>query len=150
MQGKNLSRINALQTQGWPPPHLRGQNAFVTRVAPGATRASTAVTRHNATAMRKLYLSLFLPLLMLLSQQGAVWHEIGHLRNSSPLEQKQQPADKLCETCLSFAHLSAAAKPEVPVIALPAFTHVLPSADPVPFMAADAPTQRSRGPPVLL
>ena len=98
--------------------------------------------------MRKLYLSLVLPLLMLLSQQGAVWHEIGHLSNApSPFEQKRQPGDKLCETCLAFAHLTAAAKPEVPSLSLPAFRHALPSADPVPFVAADAPSQRSRGPP---
>ena len=107
--------------------------------------------------MRKLYLSLLLPLFMLLSQQGAVWHEIGHLSNApSPYEQKekekqqQQPGDRLCEQCLAFAHLSAAAKPEVPSISLPAFHHALPSADAVPFVAADAPTQRSRGPPSFL
>lgn len=101
--------------------------------------------------MRKLYLSLILPLLMLLSQQGAVRHEIGHLSNTpSPFEQKQQPVDKLCEQCLAFAHLAVAAKPEVPSISLPAFQHAAPSADAVPFVAADAPTQRSRGPPAFL
>jgi len=101
--------------------------------------------------MRKLYLALVLPLFMLLSQQGVVLHEIGHLSEKpAPFEQKQQPADKLCETCLAFAHLGAAAKPDVPQIALPAFRHALPSADPVPYVAADAPTQRSRGPPTFL
>jgi hypothetical protein len=107
--------------------------------------------RQNRLVMRKVYLALVLPLFMLLSQQGAVLHEIGHLSETpSPLEQKRQPADKLCETCLAFAHLSAAAKPEVPQIALPAFQHALPSADPVPYVAADAPSQRSRGPPTFL
>jgi hypothetical protein len=104
-----------------------------------------------APLMRKLYLSFVLPLFMLLSQQGAAWHEIGHLRSPAPLEQgKQQPADKLCESCLAFAHLSAAAKPDIPTLALPPFAHALPPADAVAFVAADAPTQRSRGPPSFL
>ena len=101
--------------------------------------------------MRKLYLSLVLPLLMLLSQQGAVWHEIGHLGSgSSPVEQKKQPVDKVCESCLAFAHLAAAAKPEVASVQLADFEFALAAADAVPFIAADAPTQRSRGPPTFL
>jgi hypothetical protein len=102
--------------------------------------------------MRKFYLSLVLPLLMLLSQQGAVWHEIGHLADvPSPVEQgKQQPVDKLCESCLAFAHLAVAAKPEVPALMMPGFSHTRPAANAVRFIAADTPAQRSRGPPNFL
>ena len=102
--------------------------------------------------MRKLVLSLVLPLLMLLSQQGAVWHEIGHLgMTAQPVEKsKQQPVDKLCESCLAFAHLAAAAKPAVPALALPNFGFASAAAAAVPFLAADAPTRRSRGPPTVL
>jgi len=101
--------------------------------------------------LRKLTLALVLPLLMLLAQHGAVVHEIGHLGDApSPFEQKHRPADKACETCLAFEHLGAAVTPEFAQIRLPAFGHALPSADPVPFLAADAPSQRSRGPPAFL
>ncbi|HMC14052.1 MAG TPA: hypothetical protein VKI18_00365 [Albitalea sp.] len=102
--------------------------------------------------MRKLYLSLILPLLMLLSQQGAVWHEIGHLsETSSPAERnKQQPADKVCESCLAFAHLAVAAKPDVPALPLAELSFARITADAVPFIASDAPAQRSRGPPRFL
>ena len=107
---------------------------------------------HNTSAMRKLYLSLILPLLMLLSQQGAVWHEIGHSGSgSSPVQSdKKQPTDKLCETCLAFAHLAATAKPEIPQPPSVNVSHTLVAVDAVPFVAADAPSQRSRGPPTFL
>jgi hypothetical protein len=102
--------------------------------------------------MRKLYLSLVLPLLLLLSQQGAMWHEIGHLRSApSPVEQnKQQPVDKLCESCLAFAHLAVAAKPEVLSLQLADFSFARVAAEAVQFIASDAPTHRSRGPPLFL
>ena len=102
--------------------------------------------------MRKLCLSLLLPLLMLLSQQGAVWHEIGHLSGAPfPLEpQKQQPVDKLCESCLAFAHLAAAATPALPSLQLADFSFAVTAADALIFIAADAPSQRSRGPPAFL
>jgi len=108
--------------------------------------------------MRKLALSLLLPLLMLLSQQGAVWHEIGHLSgehsshpggNSLPPDdvQKQHPIEKLCESCLAFAHLSAAAKPEVFALALADLHCGVAIAQFVAMLAAEVPAQRSRGPP---
>jgi hypothetical protein len=102
--------------------------------------------------MRKLYLSLLLPLLMLMSQQAALWHEIGHLGDAaSPTEQhKQHPGDKLCETCLAFAHFASAAKTDVPAPALPCFDHQPPAETAVVSLSADAPARRSRDPPVLL
>jgi hypothetical protein len=102
--------------------------------------------------MRKLYLSLILPLLMLLSQHGAVWHEIGHLsETSAPAEHdRQQPADKACESCLAFAHLAVAAAPDVPVPSLAELGFARITADTVAFIAAAAPAPRSRGPPRFL
>ena len=43
--------------------------------------------RHNPQVlMRKLSLAVLLPLLMLFAQQGALWHEIGHVsRGGTPL-----------------------------------------------------------------
>ncbi len=71
--------------------------------------------------MRKLFLILLLPFLMLLAQQGAVRHELVHLTESSQSEhQKQHPGDTLCDTCLSFAHIAASAAPDMPPQWLPA------------------------------
>jgi hypothetical protein len=107
--------------------------------------------------MRRLALALLMPLLMLLSQQGAAWHEIGHWnssQNSDPARQQQQrkddPADKLCATCLSFAQLAATAYPDIPVLALADAQHVQAPATAVASLTATPPTARSRGPPTRL
>ena len=75
--------------------------------------------------MRKHLLHWLLPLLMLLSQQGAVWHGIGHLTDArghapagatvahgtdaqdgqSHADADPLPVDPLCETCLAFDDL---------------------------------------------
>ena len=88
--------------------------------------------------MRKHLLHWLLPLLMLLSQQGAVWHGIGHLtdaRGHAPAgatvahgtdaqdgqphaDADPLPVDPLCETCLAFDDLAASARAEAPVFAL--------------------------------
>ena len=101
--------------------------------------------------MRKLYLSLLMPLLMLLSQQGMVWHEIGHLSAPASSGSKQSPAsDKLCEVCYAFAHLGAGGVPEMPKLALASLDHVHALADAVSSIAAELPARHSRGPPALL
>ena len=104
--------------------------------------------------MRKLYLVLLLPFLMLLAQQGALCHELSHLAESSHQtaqgHPKQHPGGTLCETCLNFAHIVASATPNVPILRLPtqlrhqlvatAWTHMTESVVPAP---------RSRGPPIV-
>jgi len=113
--------------------------------------------------MRKFCLSVLMPLLMLLSQQGMAWHEIGHLTNppagqgdgsqeqEQEQKQKQKPAnDKLCEVCYAFAHLgsgAATAEFAAPLITL---KHVLAASELVASHAGPAPSERSRGPPTLL
>lgn len=108
-------------------------------------------------SMRKLLASLVLPLLMLLAQQGAVWHEVGHLARPAAEQPPgpQQPAgkqglDRLCESCLACAHLAFAARAEAPVLALAAVAHAPAMAAAVAFIAADAPSACSRGPPAAL
>ena len=98
--------------------------------------------------MRKILVSLLLPLLMLLTQQAQAWHEIGHLQGNKT-EQKQQDAlgDKLCSLCFSFAHLSAATAPEWPKLQLATLTHAAPHADSVASHDTDAPAQGNRDPP---
>lgn len=105
--------------------------------------------------MRKFCLSVLMPLLMLLSQQGMAWHEIGHLTNPPAGQgegsQKQKPgSDKLCEVCYAFAHLGSgvtAAEFATPLITL---KHVLAASELVASHAGPAPSERSRGPPTLL
>ncbi|HZE91370.1 MAG TPA: hypothetical protein VE029_06655 [Rhizobacter sp.] len=101
------------------------------------------------SAMHQLCLSLVLPLLMLLSQQGAAWHEIEHLREvPSPVERQHKHAgDPLCKTCLAFAHLAVAAKPEIATPELLQVSHARVAAAAVAFVAPHAPAERSRGPP---
>ena len=103
--------------------------------------------------MRKLYISLLMPLLMLLSQQGMVWHEIGHLSTTpaSSSSQKQAPAtDKLCDVCYAFAHLGAGSVPEMPKLVLASLEHVHALTEAASSLAAELPAQRSRGPPTIL
>lgn len=116
--------------------------------ASGAHRGAPAW--QDRGPMRKLLLSFVLPVLLLLSQQGAAWHEIGHLHEppASRGDAKKSPGDKLCDTCLAFAHLACgAAKPDVAQLHLPRLVHDLPAAVAVASTDADAPHQRSRGPP---
>jgi hypothetical protein len=113
--------------------------------------------------MRKLYISLLLPFLMLLVQQGAVWHELGHLGGSDtttatsfsgPQDKVQQDdgltGDKLCETCLAFAQLSGTAKTDVPLLSLLSVSNTKAQGVATHAITADAPAQRNRGPPTFL
>ena len=111
--------------------------------------------------MRKFYLSLLLPLLMLLAQQGALWHEIGHVslkasasQTNTPLSVEQQrelqSMDKLCESCLAFAQLAAVAKTEVLPLNLLSFGFGFARTVAVLSISADAPALRARGPPSFL
>ena len=112
--------------------------------------------------MRRLSISLLLPLLLLFAQQGALWHEIGHLsRGSAPLaqaagvpqpQQREQlkSLDKLCETCLAYAQLASVAKTEVLPLNLLSFGFGFARVVAVLAICADAPALRARGPPAFL
>jgi len=106
--------------------------------------------------MRKLLLSLLLPFVFLLSQQGAVTHELSHLTDAvsrtagGPGQSGHQPGDLQCEACLAFAHLAGVATASVVPPALLGFGFGIPTNEAPAFIAADAPTARSRGPPAFL
>lgn len=117
--------------------------------------------------MRKHLLHLLLPLFMLLSQQGAVWHGIGHLtgaRGHAPATASVQAghddvahadpddlsADQLCEVCLAFDDLAASARAEAPVLALVEAVHVQAAAAERVARSMPAPPPRSRGPPLAI
>ncbi|PZP34499.1 MAG: hypothetical protein DI603_05980 [Roseateles depolymerans] len=106
--------------------------------------------------MRKHLLQLLLPLALLLSQQGAVWHELAHLGSlkNAAAEARADGADEgtdaLCTLCLAYAHLAAGM--EAPEARLPLLQvrHecAWPCAGtPLPQRALKA---RSRGPPQFL
>lgn len=123
--------------------------------------------------MRKHLLHLLLPLFMLLSQQGAVWHGIGHLTDGqrsaaagsaaahaadahgahddqTHADPDPLSADQLCEICLAFDDLAASARSEPPALALAVASHVqAPLAAPA-SRSQPAPQPRSRGPPLVL
>ena len=105
--------------------------------------------------MRKLLLTVVLPFILLFSQQGAVTHELGHLAEALALGASGQQSsghlagDLQCEACLAFAHLAGVATAHVAHPALLSFSFAVPANEAPAFIAADAPTARSRGPPVL-
>ena len=117
--------------------------------------------------MRKHLLHLLLPLFMLLSQQGAVWHGIGHLTDarghgpaSARLAQDDEhlahadpdtlSGDQLCEICLAFDDLAASARAEAPVLPLAEGAHVQAAALTPDSRSLPAPAPRSRGPPLAI
>jgi hypothetical protein len=107
--------------------------------------------------IRKPFLSLLLPILLLLAQQGAVLHELGHF--AADVEQAQsrgkqpgpqQPPGAPCEKCVVFAHLLGAVAPSIPAIVVPQLTFVLFGRVVEAQRSADSPSARNRGPPVVL
>ena len=117
--------------------------------------------------MRKLLFAFLLPVVLLLSQQGAVLHEISHLTDfadrvdTSTLVPGASPAggsdsgahqagDLQCQACLAFAHLAGVATATVVPPALLGFSFHFRVIEAPAFIAADAPTARSRGPPTFL
>ncbi len=98
-------------------------------------------------------LVLLLPLLLVLGQQGALVHELGHfvqrVEQSSAPESPAHAGD-YCDKCFVFAHLSGAA----PVAAAVA-RYADPVADCVAVPKAnwrtvEVPACRNRGPPARL
>ena len=115
--------------------------------------------------MRKLLLVFLLPLVLLFSQQGAVTHEIGHIADfvvhaggvlpgaatgESGAREGHQAGDLQCEACLAFAHLAGVVTAQVAPPALLSFSFHFAVAEAPAFIAADAPSARSRGPPAFL
>jgi hypothetical protein len=114
--------------------------------------------------MRKVCLSLLLPLLMLLAQHGAAWHAIKHSvggdtsvasqstgqQDSKAESDKELSADKFCETCLAFAQIAGVAKVDAPALSLLSFNFASAQWATNPVVTAEAPAQRNRGPPYFL
>jgi hypothetical protein len=96
---------------------------------------------------------VLLALLLVLDQQGALLHELGHLQHGAASAGVTLHADEhategaLCPTCEAFAQIANPASGAVHTVPVcPAV--FLPTPDPCYSIAgALAPTPRSRGPP---
>lgn len=103
-------------------------------------------------AMRKLLVSCLAPLLMLLAQQGAALHELGHLSQDAARTAQAGEAhgDRLCLSCLAFSAVAGLVRPDPFRALLLSFDHPLPVAVAVSRRAAEAPTPQACGPPPVL
>jgi hypothetical protein len=104
--------------------------------------------------IRRLTLSILMPLILLLSQQGALLHELSHwhpvsVSASSGAEVQALDVDHdLCLTCLSFAQIGGLAKFDA--VAAPKLDGLRYhfASEPVRSVAESSlPVARSRGPP---
>lgn len=103
--------------------------------------------------MRRLSLAWLLSLLLVLAQQGAVLHELGHLshggRGSTPVLQGDvQVIDGTCPTCAAFAQVTNPAAGTAGTLAASAAVYLPTPAPACAIVAADTVTPRSRGPPL--
>jgi len=103
--------------------------------------------------MRRLRLSLILPLLLLFAQHGAVLHELSHLRylthvSGAQFQSDEQRVDSsFCPACYAFAQVTSTAAGSVAGVAAIDATHLKSPGSFYPVVGADNPTPRSRGPP---
>jgi len=111
------------------------------------------MTTHRATwlsglPLGKLLLSLLLPLLLLMAQQGALLHEFSH---DIAAHSQDEDAGPPCEDCFAFAHIHAASPAG---LATPLLLAGLSFASSLPTLPATIgaalPSQRNRGPPAPL
>jgi len=102
---------------------------------------------------RRTLLVLLLPVLLVLGQQAALVHELGHTAvqaREGTAPGKQSHAGGYCEKCFGFSHLSAGS-PTAPPAAL-----AVPCAQGAPAAQRSIETRtefsvrRTRGPPILL
>jgi hypothetical protein len=112
-------------------------------------------TLHQISAIRRMRASLLLPLLLILSQQGAWLHELSHAAYAAHPHQVavQQSQDSLengvCPGCQSFGQLSSALASAVAAVAAPVIP-LCPQIEPqYSNPAAQRPAHRNRGPPLL-
>jgi hypothetical protein len=102
--------------------------------------------------VRKLLFSLFVSLALLLSQQGAIAHEIQHLSGGESSQQgggTGKPDVAHCMDCLAFDHIAGAVQASFVLPPLLETADFWQSDVNVITRAADSPSRRARAPPVL-
>ena len=103
--------------------------------------------------MSRIRFALTLALLLVVTRQGAMLHELSHVYRTGAPELKDSATfldGKLCEVCLAF---SQGANPASGTMSLPPVVRAAHHVSPEPkysIIAASAPAPRSRGPPVLI
>jgi len=102
--------------------------------------------------LRRLTLSVLLPFALLLTQQGALLHELTHWHaaTDSVVQTAEAPSadHDLCVTCLAFAQVAGLAKFDVAALPAPAGLRYHFAAVAWRDVAdATLPVARSRGPP---
>jgi hypothetical protein len=112
--------------------------------------------------MRRLFLALLPALLVVIAQQAALVHEIGHGFGfasdgvAAAAQGSQDPGTgttdrgSTCEKCFQFAHVAHAVSAIAPAFVLLASCLGGVPGHPVPEIAIDAPASRCRGPPSYL
>lgn len=96
-----------------------------------------------------------LALLMLLAQQGALLHELGHYRQDDGAVRqdpdKRHPGQGLCKLCVAFSLTGAATVPApFAAVLLAGLAFALFAAAAFAPAAAEPPALRNRGPPAAL
>ena len=58
--------------------------------------------------LKRVFMLLVLPLLLILAQQGAVTHEISHHAELAPLSQQkhQSPHPSVCDKCVAYGEMA--------------------------------------------
>jgi hypothetical protein len=93
--------------------------------------------------MWSVFRHLLLVVLFLLAQAGALAHGLGHA-----LDQSAPGGDPVCEQCLAYAPLGAAALSSSPVWQAPATIRAYYAPLPAAFHFGFRPTYQSRAPPL--
>jgi hypothetical protein len=107
----------------------------------------------RAPMRARLFLAVLLPVLLLVAQQNAMLHELGHAAGSPARTQRQDkqiPPGTACDKCVVFAHLSGAVAPDAPALKQPLLAYEAVSRRTVSLASTEVPTARSRGPPSIL
>jgi hypothetical protein len=111
------------------------------------------LTSHRLTDMRRRLSALLLALCLVLSQQGALLHDLRHGipgANATVNGEESHPAGMTCSACLAFAHIvGAVVSATVPALLLSLEFH-WPADSPFAHRPADTPQARARDPPELL
>jgi len=105
--------------------------------------------------MRALFRSFLLAIALLLTQQGAVLHELGHATGAAARsdagDHEHPGANDLCVACVAFSQVASGAPPQpgVPPL-LGGLSHAAALAPHAWLAVAEPLPPRSRGPPHVL
>ncbi len=102
-------------------------------------------------SLRCLGFALCLALALLLSEQGALLHELGHgLQRIQAPKQDHYPANDVCDKCFAFSQLSGPAPAAIAALPLVAAANELPGFIAIPAPSRTIVASRSRAPPAIL